>query len=91
LPLITADAPEAPIAQVNEDEPGQQPQQPELRSFLQVLVDDICSDRSELPVQIKCNACVLLLKVVESARSGKILFLNCVVFFLKKTNTNSSW
>ncbi|RCH80117.1 hypothetical protein CU098_003270, partial [Rhizopus stolonifer] len=42
---------------------------PEKRSFLQVLIDDICLQRNELPVQIKCNACVLLVKIVEAAKS----------------------
>ncbi|KAI9364191.1 armadillo-type protein [Pilaira anomala] len=72
LPLIIADPPVIDIneQQQNEDEPQQQ-QKPELRSFLQVLIDDICLDKVELPVQIKCNMCVLLLKVIESAKSVK--------------------
>ncbi|KAG2233918.1 hypothetical protein INT48_004406 [Thamnidium elegans] len=72
LPYIIADAPVVDISEpsVNEDEPQQAPPKPELRSFLQVLVDDICLEKSELPVQIKCNMCVLLLKVIEAARSA---------------------
>ncbi|GAA5800342.1 hypothetical protein HPULCUR_005769 [Helicostylum pulchrum] len=71
LPSIIADAPVVDISEpsVNEDEPQQAPPKPELRSFLQVSVDDICLEESELPVQIKCNMCVLLLKVLEAARS----------------------
>jgi hypothetical protein len=73
LPLIIADAPVIDIneASQNEDEPQQPQQKSEHRSFLQVLVDDICLESSELPNQIKCNMCVLLLKVIEAARSGK--------------------
>lgn len=73
LPLIIADAPVIDINQVSQDEPQQPEQKPEFRSFLQVLLDDICLESSELPVQIKCNMCVLLLKVIEAARSGNIL------------------
>lgn len=73
LSLIIADPPTIDINESiqNEDEPQQAPQKPELRSFLQVLADNICSEKSEMPVQIKCNMCVLLLKVIEAARSGK--------------------
>ncbi|KAI8988486.1 armadillo-type protein [Mycotypha africana] len=41
------------------------------RSLIQVLVDDICSQNNDLAVQIKCNMCLLLCKVVEAARSRK--------------------
>lgn len=73
MPLIIADPPAIDMNESiqNEDEPQQAPQKPELRSFLQVLVDNICTEKSEVPVQIKCNMCVLLLKVIEAARSGK--------------------
>ncbi|KAG1084094.1 hypothetical protein G6F39_013170 [Rhizopus arrhizus] len=40
-------------------------------SLIQVLSNDICSNKSEIPVQIKCNACILLCKMVETVRSGK--------------------
>ncbi|EIE84734.1 hypothetical protein RO3G_09444 [Rhizopus delemar RA 99-880] len=39
-------------------------------SLIQVLSNDICSNKSEIPVQIKCNACILLCKMVETVRSG---------------------
>lgn len=38
-------------------------------SLIQVLSNDICSNKSEIPVQIKCNACILLCKMVETVRS----------------------
>ncbi|KAI9280758.1 armadillo-type protein [Sporodiniella umbellata] len=38
-------------------------------SLIQVLSDDICS-KNELPIQIKCNACILLCKIVEVARTA---------------------
>jgi hypothetical protein len=88
LPLITAEPPIIDIRQEaeNEDEPQQQ-QKPELRSFLYVAVDDVCSSKSELPVEIKCNVCVLLLKIVQAANSCK-----CSLFkhFQKKLVSHSS-
>jgi hypothetical protein len=72
LPLITAEPPIIDISQEDEKENESQSQQkPELRSFLNVAVDDICSNNSELPIQIKCNICVLLLKIVQAAESCK--------------------
>ncbi|RCH80183.1 hypothetical protein CU098_000378, partial [Rhizopus stolonifer] len=38
-------------------------------SLIQVLSNDICSNKSELPIQIKCNACILLCKIVEVVRT----------------------
>lgn len=66
LSIITADPPQ-PIMATQEEE-GEEQKEHESRSFLQVLVDDICVENNEIPVQIKCNACVLLCKVVESAK-----------------------
>lgn len=90
LPSIIADAPVIDISEpsVNEDEPQQAPPKPELRSFLQVLVDDICLEKSELPVQIKCNMCVLLLKVIEAARSGKSWDISYQLLYI--TNISNS-
>ncbi|KAI8361761.1 armadillo-type protein [Blakeslea trispora] len=56
---------------INPTEDGSQ-EKPELRTFLQVLVDDVCLENSEVPVQIKCNMCLLLVKMVEAARKGKV-------------------
>ncbi|KAG2199927.1 hypothetical protein INT47_009253, partial [Mucor saturninus] len=71
LPLVIADPPVIDINESvqNEDEPQQAPQKPELRSFLQVLVDNICSEKTDMPVQIKCNMCVLLIKIITAANS----------------------
>ncbi|KAI8079536.1 armadillo-type protein [Gilbertella persicaria] len=68
LPLVIAEPLTDAIVESDEN-PSQEV--PEKRSFLQVLIDDICLQRNELPVQIKCNACVLLVKIVEAAKSGK--------------------
>lgn len=74
MPLIIADPPVVDINESiqNEDEPQQTPQKPELRSFLQVLVDDICSEKTDIPIQIRCNMCVLLIKIITAASSGKL-------------------
>lgn len=68
LSIITADPPQPIMATQEEEEEGEEQKEHESRSFLQVLVDDICVENNEIPVQIKCNACVLLCKVVESAK-----------------------
>lgn len=69
LSIITADPPQPIMAtQEEEEEEGVEQKEHESRSFLQVLVDDICVENNEIPIQIKCNACVLLCKVVESAK-----------------------
>ncbi|KAF1802814.1 armadillo-type protein [Mucor lusitanicus] len=67
LSIITADPP-LPVIATQEQEEGEEQKEHESRSFLQVLIDDICVESNEIPVQIKCNACVLLCKVVESAK-----------------------
>lgn len=72
LSIVTADPPQPTIvaaaaAQEQEQEEEEQKEH-ESRSFLQVVMDDICVESNEIPVQIKCNACVLLCKVVESAK-----------------------
>lgn len=68
LPLIVAEPPQ-PIITTQEEEEGEEQKEHEARSFLQVLIDDICLENNEIPVQIKCNACVLLCKIVESAKN----------------------
>ncbi|KAG1116269.1 hypothetical protein G6F42_013736 [Rhizopus arrhizus] len=69
LSIITADPPQPIMAtQEEEEEEGVEQKEHESRSFLLVLVDDICVENNEIPIQIKCNACVLLCKVVESAK-----------------------
>lgn len=69
LPLIIAGPPQPIITTTQEEEEGEEQKEHEARSFLQVLIDDICLENNEIPVQIKCNACVLLCKVVESAKN----------------------
>ncbi|CEP14143.1 hypothetical protein [Parasitella parasitica] len=67
LSLIVADPP-PPIVARERDETGDEQKEHESRSFLQVLLDDICTEDNDIPIQIKSNACVLLCKIVESAR-----------------------
>ncbi|KAI8340386.1 armadillo-type protein [Choanephora cucurbitarum] len=65
LPLANAE----PTIQLPTNQEGDNSdEKPESRSFLQVLVDDICSETSEVPVQIQCNMCLLLVKLVEAAK-----------------------
>ncbi|GAN11293.1 ARM repeat-containing protein [Mucor ambiguus] len=68
LSVIAADPPQPTIAATQEQEEAEEQKEHESRSFLQVLIDDICVESNEIPVQIKCNACVLLCKVAESAK-----------------------
>ncbi|KAK4514550.1 uncharacterized protein ATC70_002148 [Mucor velutinosus] len=72
LSIITADPPQPIIAgaQEEKEDEGEEQKEHESRSFLQVLIDDICVESNEIPVQIKCNACLLLCKVVESAKKN---------------------
>lgn len=67
LPLTVA----VPTKLINQSESDEKQEKFEDRTFLQVIVDDICNKENDIPVQIKCNACVLLCKIVESARQGK--------------------
>lgn len=67
LPLTVA----VPTKNITQEETDEKEDKFDDRTFLQVVVDDICDKNNEIPVQIKCNACVLLCKIVESARLGK--------------------
>ncbi|KAI8639876.1 armadillo-type protein [Parasitella parasitica] len=67
LLLFIADPP-LPIIASEPDEEGGEQKEDESRSFVQVLVDSVCTKDNDMPVQIKCNACTLLCKMVELAR-----------------------
>ncbi|KAI9304355.1 armadillo-type protein [Cunninghamella echinulata] len=53
VPLLIADPPEVDIQNKEND-----PAEIEKRSFLEVVIDDI--SKSDLPIEIKCNTCILL-------------------------------
>ncbi|KAI7902649.1 armadillo-type protein [Cokeromyces recurvatus] len=56
----------------HEEDEVDQKEKVEQRSFFEVLIDDICSENNEIPIQIKCNACVLLCKIVEAAKRRSV-------------------
>ncbi|KAF7729761.1 hypothetical protein EC973_003839 [Apophysomyces ossiformis] len=66
LPLILS-----PVPSSTEDNSEATNEKEEKRSYMEVLVDTICEDSSDMPVEIRCNACVLLENTVECAlKSG---------------------
>ncbi|KAG0168891.1 hypothetical protein DFQ30_004204 [Apophysomyces sp. BC1015] len=62
LPLVAAPAPSA-----TEDVTEDATEEGEKRSYLEVVIDTICEDNSKMPMEIRCNACILLEKTVDSS------------------------
>ncbi|KAI8098575.1 armadillo-type protein [Halteromyces radiatus] len=62
LPLIAASHP-IPVEPNEEDKENVAPSEEETRSFLAVIVDDI--SETELPIEIQCNACILLENAIK--------------------------
>lgn len=69
LEIVTAPPPKSEPSAADTD--GEQPQRVESQSFLGVIVDIATSTGSNIPEQIRCNACVLLEKIVKTASAGK--------------------
>lgn len=85
LPLANA---EPTVQLLTNQEGNNSDEKPESKSFLQVLVNDICSETSEVPVQIQCNMCLLLVKLVEAAKQGKRKAVFSSLIFALLTTSN---
>lgn len=78
LSLITADAPPLPDVQPSEEEQEEEEQQskPETRSFLEVITGMMTTNDGNnsrpIPPEMQWNVCVLLEKIVEAAKGGKL-------------------
>ncbi|KAI8144162.1 armadillo-type protein [Fennellomyces sp. T-0311] len=65
LSIVTGEPPE-PVLPEESQERNQQQQEPETRSFLEILVELIGPD-GKMPLEIRCNGCVLLEKIASAA------------------------
>lgn len=80
LSLIIAEAPPLPEVQPNDEEQEQEQEQqpkPETRSFLEVITGMMMTTNDgnnsrPIPPEMQWNVCVLLEKIVEAAKGGKL-------------------
>lgn len=81
LSSISADAPPLPDVQPNDEEQEQEQQaKPETRSFLEVITSMMTTNDGNnsrpIPPEMQWNVCVLLEKIVEAAKGGKLYTWN---------------
>lgn len=81
LSSISADAPPLPDVQPNDEEQEQEQQaKPETRSFLEVITSMMTTNDGNnsrpIPPEMQWNVCVLLEKIMEAAKGGKLYTWN---------------
>ncbi|KAI9492634.1 armadillo-type protein [Zychaea mexicana] len=74
LSIVTGEPPKLPLPEQDEEQeedPSEQQQQPqETRSFLEVLTE-LVGPEGKMPMEIRCNGCVLIEKIASAAEAVK--------------------